>query len=440
VGPVIVQRPSLSEALLRTVAGLGLAMGVTLSVGLALASGPIAAFYSDPSVAPIVIALATTFTLAAFGMVPEGLLQRELRFRRLAGIELTITGFNSVMVLSLALSGFGVWALVWSSIAVAGVRSLLLVISSSWRFRIGFSPQAVKGAVGFGANVMGFNLIQYLVRNVDRLIIGRQLGALQLGYYDYAYRFYMYPLQVITNVLISIMFPVLSRLQDNLAEMGSAFLRANGAIALLTFPMMAGLAAVADPFVRVVLGDQWIPVIPLVQILAPLGALQSITATPGQIFLATGRAALRLWWSVIYSTLILASFFAGLPWGILGVASAYTIVMVPIAVVAFWLALRLVELPLSALWWTVWRSVTASVVMGGSVALLARAMQASDIPDALVLAASVPVGVVIYVGITWLLPPDALSDIHRLLPQAIRRNPIVARFFSSALGERAEVS
>src|SRR5262249_42887395 len=158
-----------------------------------------------------------------------------------------------------------------------------LLAVSPWRLRLGFDRKAIAGVIGFSSSVIGFNFTQYFIRNTDRLIIGRALGPTQGGLYDYAYRFYMYPLEVITIVLISVMFPTSSRMQTRPAQLASAFLRANGAIAVITFPMMAGLAVVADPFVRAVLGEKWAPIIPLVRVFAPLGALQSLSATPGQI-------------------------------------------------------------------------------------------------------------------------------------------------------------
>ena len=208
---------------------------------------------------------------------------------------------------------------------------------------------------------------------------------------------------------------------QNRAALGRVFLRANGAIALVTFPMMAGLGVVAGPFVRVVLGEQWTAVIPLVQVLAPLGALQAISATPGQIFLATGNASLRLWWSVAYTVIIIASYFAGLPWGILGVASAYAIVMVPITVVGFWLALRLVELGLLALWRTLASTLAAALAMAavvGAVQLGIRSVGASDLN---ILLTCVPLGAATYAGLVWAIHPEALDDLFRLLPAGLRR-------------------
>jgi O-antigen/teichoic acid export membrane protein len=423
-GPAIVQRRTLPETLLRSLATLGLSIGLALWLAFALASGLIAAFYGEPEVQRVVIALAATFPLATAGTVPEGLLQRDLRFGRLVAIDLACLAVSSLGSVGLALHGEGVWALVVPNLASTGLRSALLLLSSPWRPRLGFDTAAIRGVIGFSSSVLGFNGLQYFARNSDNLVIGRALGSVELGLYDYAYRFYMYPLDAITGVLISVMFPALASLQDDREAMGRAFLRANGAIALATFPMMIGLAVVADPFVRVVLGEKWIRVIPLVQILSPMGALQSLTATPGQIFLATGNAALRMWWAVIYTTVIVASFVVGAHWGIIGVATAYAGVMVPISFVAFWLALRLVRLPMRALWATLAKTVAACAAMAAAVGAAEIAMRAAGAGDVALLVVCVPLGAAIYAAVVWTLRPDALADLVRLVP---------ARFVPAAL-------
>jgi PST family polysaccharide transporter len=418
--PAVVQRPTLSEGLLRSLATLGLAIGGALCVVLILCSGLIAGFFGEPEVRSVMIAMALIFPLATAGTVPEGLLQRDLRFGRIVLVDLASLALTSLGSIALALAGYGVWALVVPNLAGTALRSLLLLASAPWSPRLGFDRAAIAGVIGFSGSVLGFNGLQYFVRNSDRLVIGRQLGTIDLGFYDYAYRFYMYPLEVITGVLISVMFPTFASMQNDREAMGRAFLRANGAIALVTFPMMIGLAVVADPFVRIVLGEKWAPVIPLLQILAPLGALQSIVATPGQVFLATGNAALRLWWAVTYTTIIVASYVVGAHWGLLGLASAYATVMIPISFVAFWLALRLVDLPMRALWWTLSRTVVASAVMGIAVGGLELALRGIGAGDITLLLACVPTGAVSYLGLVWLLRPEALADVLRLLPAPLR--------------------
>jgi PST family polysaccharide transporter len=413
-GPTIVQRPELSEGLLRSLATLGVAVGLGLWLVFALASGVIARFFGEPAVATLIAVLAANFALSAFGMVPDALLQRGLRFGRLVAIDMAALVVSSAGSVGMAALGYGVWSLVLPNLAATWLKSLLLLVSSPWRPRLGFDASAVSGVLGFGGSVLGFNALLYFTRNADRLIIGRALGAVQLGLYDYAYRFYSYPVEVVTGVLISVMSPTFSRLQHDRTGLGRGFLRANGAIALVTFPMMTGLFVVAAPFVRVVLGEQWTSVIPLVRVLAPLGALQSLGATPGQIFLATGNAALRLWWAVIYTIVIVLSFAAGLPWGVLGVASAYAIVMVPITLIGFWLALRLVDLRLFALWRTLASTISANAAMAlvvGGAELWLRSTGAGDV---VVLLVCVPLGAVVYAAAIWWLRPEALEDVLRL--------------------------
>lgn len=424
-GPAIVQKREVSDPLLKSLTTLGLGMGFALTVGLALLSRVVAAFYGEPRVAWVVAALGCTFALASFGIVPEALLQRELRFSRLVSIDLAVLGVSATCSIGLAWAGFGVWALVGANLASAAVRSALLVLSSPWRLSLGFDWQALRGEIGFGASVMAFNVTQYLSRNSDRVIIGRRLGAVDLGYYDYAYRFYMYPLDAITGVLLKVMFPTLSRMQGDVAQLGRTFLRANGAIALLTFPMMAGLAAVADPFVRVVLGETWAPIIPLVLVLAPVGLLQSIASTPGQLFLARGRSALRTWWSVIYAVVFVGAFLVGVHWGILGVAVAYGIVMVPILVIAFWLALRLVSLRLIDLWRVLRSTMLAAALMALLVFGLRLGLETAGMGQVLVLCLCVPTGVAAYIAALRWLQPEALADVHRMLPAKVRENAVL---------------
>jgi PST family polysaccharide transporter len=156
-------------------------------------------------------------------------------------------------------------------------------------------------------------------------------------------------------------------------------------------------------------------------VLAPLGALQAISATPGQMFLATGNAALRLAWAVIYTLVIVSSYLAGLPWGILGVAGAYAIVMVPITLVGFWLALRLVDLRLAALGRALASTAAATTAMAAAVGLLQFGLRASGAGDVAVLAVCVPAGMAIYAALIKVLHPEALDDLIRVLPNPVRR-------------------
>lgn len=421
VGPTIVQHPRPSDRLLRSLATLGVAVGFAISLLLLAVSGAVARFYTEPRVLWVVPALGTTFALGSFGLVPGALLQRDLRIQRLVSIDVATLVVSATVAITLAAAGQGVWALVASNIAATSVRAALLVVSSPWRLRFGFDWEATRGVAGFSAGVLGFGAMHYLNQNVDKLLIGRRLGAVQLGYYEYAYRLYMYAVDSITGVMIRVMFPTLARLQDQPYQLGQTFLRANGAIALLTFPLMTGLAVLAEPAVIVVLGQKWAAIVPLVSIFAPVGILNSIAATPGQLFLARGKAGLRFWWSVIYTAFIVTAIIVGTRWGVIGVAAAVAIVIVPINAVYYWLALRLVDLGLADLLRTLGRTIVATGVMGAAVAALRLVLELGRAPRELVLALCVAFGMGVYITVTRWLRPAAIGDVFRLLPAPLRR-------------------
>ena len=429
-GPVIVQRREVPDALLRSVALLGVTVGLLLTSLLVLGGWLSAGFFAEPRVRGVVIGLGCTFAIASVGLVPDALLQRAMRFDRLVLIDILQLVSNSTVSITLAFMGCGVWSLVVGNLTGAVVRSAALVIASPWPLRFGFDRAALHGVVGFSASVLGFNLVQYLARYTDRLLIGRLLGATSLGLYDYAFRFYTYPLDVITNVLIRVMLPTFSRMQGDVEQLGRAFLRANGAIAFVTFPMMAGLAVVADPFVNVVLGEQWRPIIPLIQILAPVALLTAMGATTGQIFLASGKAAFRFWWGIIYTTVIVLAVAVGVRWGIRGVAASLAIVMVPINVAAFWLALRLVHLGLGDLWRALRSTAALTALMALIVTLLRLGLTRAQVPAVAVLAGCVAAGALWYVAGARRFPPHALTDLYQVLPAALRRQRLVEWLFA----------
>src|SRR5262249_27813876 len=144
-------------------------------------------------------------------------------------------------------------------------------------------------------------------------------------YYQMAYTLMMYPLMNISSVVAQVLFPAFAQVQHDLERFRSAFIRSCMLVSVITFPIMLGLMVTADPFVRVILGSRWAPVIPLLVVFAPLGMLQSIFTMGGLIYNARGRTDWLLRWGILSSTVYVLSFFIGLRWGILGVAVSYTI-------------------------------------------------------------------------------------------------------------------
>ena len=430
LGQAIVQRRQTSEMLLRTLATLAVVAGTVLSGLLALGAwGAATTLFAETRVAAIVAVLGGQFAIQGFSAVPESVLQREMRLDRLVLIDLAhlVTGSTTAVVL--VFQGWGVWALVTGNLVGAVVRSWAIILASPWKLRFGFRAAELRGLAGFGTGVIGCNLVNYIARFADRVAIGRLLGATNLGLYDYACRLYWYPLEVIAPVLIAVMFPALSQVQDDHVRLGRAFLRANGLIAFVACPIMIGLAAVADPFVPVLLGERWQAIVPLVEILAPAGMLTAMAITTGELFYATGRPMLRFWWASINAAVTLAAVAVGMLGGIRGVAIALACVRLPLTIAAFSVALRLVRLSVVDLWRTVRPALLLAIVMGTCVGALRMALLRTVLPPPLILGICVSFGIAIYAAGARLYPTPAMADFYRLLPALLQRRPFVAWLF-----------
>ena len=191
--------------------------------------------------------------------------------------------------------------------------------------------------------MVGTQSVNYWSRNADNLLIGRFLGADVLGIYSRAYSIMMLPLSRVSGVISSVMFPSLSIIQDDLARVKKIYLKVSRVIAFFTFPMMGILIVVAEPFVKLVLGEQWLGMVPVLQILSIVGALQSVATLNGNIYMSQGKTALDFKVNVVSNFIIVLAFFIGVQYGILEVAWAYLIAIIIILLPQWYIMGRLIS-------------------------------------------------------------------------------------------------
>ncbi len=310
----MIRSRDLSPQLLATVFWANVVLGALGTLLLVLAAPAVALFYHQPVITAILRVLALSFVISGLSNLHKALLERELTFRVLARVELLSVLAGSGLGIGLAVVGAGVWALVAQSLATTTLMTVLLWGVAGYLPTLDFSWREVRSIGSFSLNLTGYNMFNYMVRNADNLLVGRFLGATPLGIYALAYRIMIYPLQSVTTVISRVMYPVYASIQNDDARFRAVFARAAGLIALVTFPLMMGVWALARPLILTVFGTQWADAIPLVRILAPLGMVQSIVATSGIIFQAKGRTDVLFGWgfSAARSLSLL------LPWACLG--------------------------------------------------------------------------------------------------------------------------
>jgi O-antigen/teichoic acid export membrane protein len=418
----LIQKREVSRELLSGIFWMNFVLGVVLAACVVAVSVPTALFFREPQLAPVMQVLAASFWFSSLGVVHSALLSREMAFRRIAIADLSGAVSGTAVAITLAVRGAGVWSLVFGTLTNTAVSTVVLWCVLPWRPQRAVADwKEISSIASYSLHLSGFGFVNYFSRNADNLIVGRFLGSAQLGYYQMAYSLMLYPLQNVSGVISQVLMPALSKLQDDNARFRSAYLRTCALIGVITFPMMAGLMVVADPFVRVVLGEKWLPVIALLRIFAPLGLIQSIMTTVGSIYMAKGRADWMFRWGLTFAVLAVASFFAGLPWGIQGVALAYAIVLLLTMYPGFAIPFTLIELRIGEFWSALWPQLRIALLMATVSGGWLMAIQWLGVTRAwALLTSTVTFGVISYVAMFYWWKPAALAEIAQILRQTGR--------------------
>lgn len=418
-GAALVQRKNAEDRHYSSIFWLNLAAGFVLMI-LIMATAPwIASFYAEPQLAPLTRLIAAGFFLGAFNIVQRVLLRRSLDFRTLAFVQITAMLVAGVVAITLAFMGYGPFALVWRLLVSTAVSVLALWLLVSWHPRLEFHWSAVKELLGFSSGLLGSNILNYWIRSADNLLIGKFVGSADLGIYSRAYSTMLLPLTQITRVVSRVMFPALSRIQDEKLRVKRIYLRAISTIALITFPMVLGLLVVAEAFVGALYGPQWIAVVPVLRVLCLVGFVQSISATPGWIYQSQGRTDWQFGWVLIAGILTLAAFGIGIQWGVMGVAVAYTIRVYATLYFAFAIPGRLINMTFG----DVVRALAGIFGCAVSMALLVWAvgqLLPATLPHWVYLAIQVPVGMGFYLGLIHLFKLPAYRDVRSLAAEQWR--------------------
>jgi len=418
VSAAIIREKTLDDDLLPSIFWLTLGMSLCVTAACCLIAPFAARFFNEPALPPILQALSLCFAITALSGVQIALMNREFQFSRIAAVELLAGAAGMIAAVIAAVLGAGVWSIVTGTLTNVTVTSILYIALCPWRPTLSFSPRRLGPVLRFGLNISGFNIVSYFDRNTDNLLIGKYLHAAPLAYYNFAYNLMLYPVQMIGSTLGRVLFPAFARMQEDQERFGRAYLRACAAIAFVTFPLMAGVSALAPEVIAVIL-PKWHPVAPLLRILAPVGMVQSLTMTTGFIYMAMGKTGAMFRWSIISTGITVAGFAIGLHWGLPGVASSYAMVTLLTLIPAFWIPFRFIRLRVRDLWSALWPIIRAVAAMTLVTVALRRIVLGWHSSPLLALLILVPFGAASYFAIMYWRNRALLVEYFTLLRSAM---------------------
>ncbi|MDX1560728.1 MAG: oligosaccharide flippase family protein, partial [Marinobacter sp.] len=309
--------------------------------------------------------------------------------------------------------GYGYWGLAWQPVILRFVATCYVWGAARWVPAFAFSGEALKELFGFSFYVFATRVIRFATMKADKLLAGKYIGGDAAGLLDKAQSMMLFPLQNVSHTVGSVMFPALSLIQSDIERIRKVYMRSTQAIALLTFPMMAGIFAVAENFVFGVLGEQWAELVPLLQVLCLAGIARSIVTVTGSVYLALGRAKLQFKVNLLTRPIALGGVIVGLPWGVEGIVIGMTAATWINSLITLSIAGRLINLSLLELMLSFTRTLAAAVLMAVGITLLDPVLY--GIGPLASFGIQVLVGGGIYVMFSFAFKIKALTDILEIL-------------------------
>ena len=289
LGPAVIQRRDLDESDLRGVFSLTIWAATVLSLLFVGLSFVIIKFYdSGPELLYVLLILSVNLFFNTLNMVPNALIMKAQRFRFAALRSLAVQIVCGGIAVVAALLGMGIYALtinpVLSSIAIFAINF------SQHPLKPRFAPgrQTVQKVIGFSAFQLGFQVVNYFARNLDKLLMGRYLSMSELGYYDKSYRLMMMPLQNISFVISPVMHPVLAQIQDDKEHIARAYIKVTKLLAYIGAGLTSAMIFMAKDLTLFLFGPQWEASVPCLQILSLSIFFQIISSSSGAVFQAAG--------------------------------------------------------------------------------------------------------------------------------------------------------
>ncbi|MFZ0455699.1 MAG: MOP flippase family protein [Ignavibacteriaceae bacterium] len=356
-----------NQELISSIFWVNILFGTTFTLLVFLSAHLISLFFNSNDIIPVLQVISILFFISSFSILPKAVLERNLQFNKLAKIEIISTVIGAAVGISMAFLDYGVWSLIFQILVNNFVLTVLILIVGKIKpnFRISFI--ALKSVSNYSLNLVGYNIFNYFVRNADYMLIGKYIGENQLGNYYLAYKIMLYPLQGITMVISRVLFPIYSRLKEDLKKFKEIYLKTTNTIALFTFPMMIGMIVLSNFFVSTFFSKSWDSdlLTELIIILAPVGLIQSIAATVGTIYMSTGKTNWMFGWGILSGIVTIIGFFVGLHWGVIGVAFSYLLVTLILLYPVFYVPLKIIKLSYLTFFRNFEKILAASLIMFG---------------------------------------------------------------------------
>lgn len=322
----VIQKEYINQHQVSTLFWINIMISLSIALIIAFLAPLLVSFYREDRLFYITIAFSISIFITGFSMQHSALMNRQMKFKALSGIQIVSTAASLCTGVLLAWYGYGYWAIVATTVLTPVFSTIILWIVCDWRPNLIVRSSNIRSFVEFGAGITGFDLVNYFSRNMDNILIGRYVGSGALGVYSKAYQLLMLPITQLRNPLNAVALPALSSLQKDEEKYQIFFKRYLFTLAFFSMPIVMYLGIFSDEIILLVLGNQWSESGYIFKLLAITAFIQPVASTQGLVLITTGNVKKYFNIGCTNAIITITGFALGVNWGIIGVAISYAVV------------------------------------------------------------------------------------------------------------------
>lgn len=327
-GAALIQKEDADNIDFSSVFFSGIFLSLVLYGVLFFAAVPIAKFYNMPILVSVLRVLALRIPIAAVNSVQQAYVSRHMIFKKFFFATLFGTIVSAFIGIGMAYKGFGVWALVGQYMSNTTIDTIVLWVTVKWRPEFVFSFDRIKGLLSYGWKILAQSLLVTVYGNLRSLVIGKVYSSKDLAYYNKGGQF---PNLIVTNVdsaISSTLFPAMSKAQNDTAQVRRITRKAVKISSYCLCPLLVGFAACSDSFVKIVLTEKWLPIVPYIRILCIGLLLRPAQTATLQAIKSVGRSDTVLKMDIPIRLFGLVSIMVAVKFGVLFIAIGEILVAV----------------------------------------------------------------------------------------------------------------
>ena len=414
----LIQAKKIDGIDLSSVFYLNLFIATILYITLFFLSPYIASFFEQPQLTLVLRILSISLFFGAFNSIQHTIIARGMQFKKLFVSSLSGTILSGIIGITMAYSNLGIWSLVMQQLLLHLIMTVTLWYTVKWRPQLSFSVERLGRLFSFGWKLLLSSLIDTIYSNIKNLIIGKQFSTSTLGFYNRGEQF---PSVIVNNIngsILAVIFPALSSQQDNVKRMKEMMRRAIVTSSFIVFPMMIGLAVIAEPLVKVLLTEKWLPAVPFLQIFCAIYALWPIHTANLQAINALGRSDIFLKLEIIKKLLGILILIITISHGVYAIAIGSIVSGIISSFLNAYPNIILLNYSIKEQLSDLCPSLLISLIMGGVI----YTIHWLDLPDIMTIFVQVFFGVILYIGLAKLFRLECYAYLFMTIKELIGRN------------------